>query len=278
MTSTLLRSMSVVLMLAAVLNLPVGADTTEAHGGPLYLALGDSVAAGVGAGDPDEDGYVPQLRDRLLTGLECWPLDVLRCYGLRVYNLAEPGATTDDVLADQLPQATALLTGRNDDRRPFNDVQVVTLTIGGNDVFGPVVGACRDGVDENCAAAVESSLLRVATNLPVILRGLRSAAGPDTTIAVMTYYNPLGACELSGLAGLAEVVLEGGTAGENGPTVPLGLNDLIRRSAASAGAVVADTYGELGADDFVGGQDCLHPDDSGHAAVAAAFDAVIGRR
>ena len=34
----------------------------------------------------------------------------------------------------------------------------------------------------------------------MILGRLRAAAGPDTTIAVMTYYNPLGACRLAALA------------------------------------------------------------------------------
>ena len=44
--------------------------------------------------------------------------------------------------ADQLPQAIAELQARNHDRRPKNDVKVITIDIGGNDVFA-VVPSCR---------------------------------------------------------------------------------------------------------------------------------------
>jgi hypothetical protein len=52
------------------------------------------------------------------------------------------GATTVSLIADQLPEATELLRSRNADRNPRNDVEVVTLHIGGNDVTGPIIDAC----------------------------------------------------------------------------------------------------------------------------------------
>jgi hypothetical protein len=35
-------------------------------------------------------------------------------------------------------------------------------------------------------------------------------------------------------------------------------------------------FGQLGAGDFVGGDDCLHPTDTGYDTVAAAFLTALG--
>ena len=74
---------------------------------PLYVALGDSTAAGVGA--QSGGGYPERLVARLQSRL-------------RLMNLGESGATTADVLETQVPRA--LLT------RP----RLITLGIGINDV------------------------------------------------------------------------------------------------------------------------------------------------
>ena len=82
-----------------------------AHGpvdGPVYVALGDSVAQGLGATRP-EKGYVGLLARRL--------------GDVRVLNLSVSGARVRDVLSDQLPALANLPR-----------VDVVTLDIGGNDV------------------------------------------------------------------------------------------------------------------------------------------------
>jgi acyl-CoA thioesterase-1 len=77
---------------------------------PLYVALGDSTAAGVGA--RSGGGYPERLVARLQP----------RVGALRLINLGESGATTADVLETQVPRA--LLT------RP----RLITLGIGINDV------------------------------------------------------------------------------------------------------------------------------------------------
>jgi hypothetical protein len=64
---------------------------------------------------------------------------------------------------------------------------------------------------------------------------------------------------------LAALVLEGG-----GP-VPQGLHDIIRDVGADYGVEVAEVFGDLSPQDWVGGSDCLHPDDSGYVKVADAF-------
>ena len=236
---------------------------------PLYLALGDSVAAGAGAQPPTTEGYVPELRDLLEAQVPCGRGQALGCR-LGLVNLAVPGATTETLIGDQLPTALSVIRQRRATATPIDDVRLITLDIGGNDAFGPILQACStDPQAPSCATRISTALGGVATNFETILSDLREAAGSGTTIAVMTYYNPLPACFLSEQESLADLVIEGG-----GP-VPTGLNDIIRAQAAAHDAVVAETGPEIDADDLVGGRDCLHPNTSGHDNIAAAFDAVI---
>lgn len=132
-------------------------------------------------------------------------------------------------------------------------------------------GRGAQGVTPACLAAVQARLATVADDLDAILGALRAAAGPDTDLVVMTYYNPLPGCVLADLAPVADLVLEGGA------LLPVGLNDLIRSAASAHGAAVADAYGALGVDDVVGGSDCLHPDASGHAIIADLVAAAVAQ-
>lgn len=242
----------------------------------LALALGDSVAFGIGASAPDRTDYVAQLFDRLRDDLACFPAPAPRCRSLHQVDVSVPGATTQSLIEQQLPVAVDLLARRSGDRIPGNDVRVVTLTIGGNDVFNPVVAACGDDpTAPGCTRAIATRLAQVDRNLSQILEALARAAGPDTTIAVMTYYNPLEACNLAPLERLADLVLEGGTL--HGVMLQAGLNDVIRGAAAAADGVdgtdvvVAETFGLLDTQDLVGGSDCLHPDDSGYDILTDRF-------
>jgi lysophospholipase L1-like esterase len=161
------------------------------------------------------------------------------------------------------------LEERNGNATPVDDVDLITIDIGGNDFQALLTACVNDPTSDVCLIAIQTALAEVAQNYPIILSELRAAAGPDTTIAVMTYYNPLPACQLAHLAPIADQILEGG-----GP-IPVGLNDIIRSAAAAQGAVVAETAPLIGVDDLVGGTDCLHPDNSGHDDIADAFAAVI---
>jgi lysophospholipase L1-like esterase len=259
---------------AAMCLAALAAVAADASGPPqpaVYLALGDSVAAGIGASS-SKTGYVAVLHDTLTDARACGGGRALGCR-LSLVSMAVPGATTTSLIgrpgeSSQLSDAVALLQARNSNRPPVDDVKLLTLTIGGNDVFGPVLHACAAAPGaESCQATIADRLALVAQNYDLILSALRTAAGGDTTIAVMTYYNPLPACELAPLSGLATRVLEG----DGG--LAAGLNDIIRRSAARPrhGVVVVETAGVIGVEDLVGGEDCLHPDDSGHADIAAAF-------
>ena len=85
------------------------ANTPIVSGPIIYLALGDSTGSGVGA---TEGGYVARLFKRIVTHRP----------GSKLINLCVSGATTSDVLRDQLDSGVR------------TDPQLVTLGIGINDI------------------------------------------------------------------------------------------------------------------------------------------------
>lgn len=253
---------------------------------PEYIALGDSLAEGVGASDPLTTAYVPLFHNFLTRAL---PADTLRravpidnprnamppdnqraavsAKNLVLTNLGHGGDTSSTLIShDHLAAAVAELEARNGDKKPSNDVRVITLDIGGNDLFA-VLPVCSGGLTPTCVTAISTTFATFSANFNFILGELRTAAGPDTPIIVMTYYNPLvnPACPFNALAPLGDIALEGDPA----LGLPQGLNDLIRSIAAIQGAEVADTFGLLAPADLQ--PDCLHANDSGYAIIAGEF-------
>lgn len=265
---------TLVIGLVALLLLPSAAIAKEKKSPPnrasvpLYLALGNSLATGVGASNPDRKAYVPRFHRYLRFNLTCSRGASSVCKALRLDNIGVSGATTTTLVQNQLPQAIATLEARNQDGNRRNNVEVISIDIGGNDVF-PLVGICAGGITPACAQAIQIRFATVAQNLTLTLAQLRTAAGPDTEIVVMAYYNSLVGCELAQFAPLGNLILEGG------PGLPVGLNDLIRSIAADVDASVAETFGLVGPDDLVGGADCLHANDSGYKIIADAFAEAI---
>ena len=143
--------------------------------GGVYLALGDSVAAGSGASDPASTSYV---------ALVAAALQPRFANALQVRSLAEAGDTTADLIADQLPVAvTALREG---------DVRLVTITIGGNDLaqYGAHPACVADPADAACP--LENGLLEVEQRLAQILGELTSElpeAEPSAVIVIQLYPN-----------------------------------------------------------------------------------------
>jgi lysophospholipase L1-like esterase len=240
---------------------PVAPDLDT--GAPVYLALGDSLAYGIGATDPEATGYVPLLHAMLQEGMDGGDT-------LQLANISENGATSTTLLENQLPMALQVIDQHNGDDDPNNDVEIITIDIGGNDAFRPLLEVCGTGLNQGCIQAVEEIFGTLSANLAATLGQLRAAAGPDVPIAIMTYANSLIACDQQAIAPAAELVLEGAPDG----SMP-GMNDLIREVASGTGAIVAEAYGLLGAEDLVGGTDCLHPNDAGHQRIADAFAAAI---
>ncbi|MDJ0954852.1 MAG: SGNH/GDSL hydrolase family protein [Acidimicrobiia bacterium] len=268
--------LAVFAMALAAMAAPAEATRTRARGAPLYLALGDSWAYGQGATDPASGGYVAQLAGDLRTELDCHPSPWRDdCRRLRLHNLARPatdtlpGVTAELVASEQLPVALPILERRNQDRNRHNDVQVVTMHVGGNDVSGPIQAACIGGFTPECLNTWVGEMAQYELDLDYVVAELREAAGDEMPIVLGTYDNPVPFCSLGAIPGAAElgaVLLEGTPDGSLD-----GIHDIVRRVAASYDAEVAEVFGSLGAGDFVGGDDCLHITDSGHTQVADTF-------
>jgi lysophospholipase L1-like esterase len=147
-------------------------------GGGLYVALGDSLAAGYQPGGAElRDTAYPALTAARL-GAKGGELDLqnLGCSGETTTSLIK-GGTCDFAAGSQLEQAEKLLKG--------GDAALVTIDIGGNDLLRCVRGGAQ--IDTAC---VTSGVATVKKNLPTILKRLRAAAGPDVPVLVLGYYNP----------------------------------------------------------------------------------------
>jgi lysophospholipase L1-like esterase len=276
----LVRSLvfAVVLSLGLIAASPASAEPPPKAVAPLQLSLGDSWAFGFGATVPSRDGYVPRLNEALKEDLNCSGAEpgqaAAGCPQLQLLNLAVGGATTPSMIEEQLPVAIPLLESRNGNLNPRDDVEVTTLHIGGNDVTNPIIDACvAGGLTQDCLTVIEAEFAVYASDLDTALSDLRAAAGPGATVVIGTYDNPIPTCFLGAVPGaiqLGALVLEGG-----GP-VPQGLHDIMREVAARYDVRVAEVFGDLAPDDWVGGIDCLHPDDSGYEKVTIAFLEALG--
>jgi lysophospholipase L1-like esterase len=153
--------------------------TATASAGGLYVALGDSLAAGYQPGGAElrDTAYPALTADRLEADGADLTVENLGCSGETTTSLLE-GGKCDFAAGSQLEQAEKLLSSSD-------DVALVTIDIGGNDLL-----RCVRGGAEVDAACVTKGVATVRKNLPSILERLRSAAGPDVPVLVLGYYNP----------------------------------------------------------------------------------------
>lgn len=137
------------------------------------VGLGDSYGSGVGAflyyHDATECYRSPFAYPSLLAGAT----------GLELTLAACSGATTADVLAEQLEEVTA-------------GTDYATITVGGNDVgFADVVTACAlPGWLGDCSGTIDAGLRILRTELPDRLDGVYAAVrsrAPDAEVAVTGY-------------------------------------------------------------------------------------------
>jgi GDSL-like Lipase/Acylhydrolase family len=296
---------AIALVVGAMSAAPAAAGPVEPlH--PVQLALGDSWAFGFGGNkdpdktDPTKDGYVPKLHEALKEDFKCLdgPDEGLRpgaCPQLQLLNLAIAGATTREpdpegtLIADEFPVAIPLLQSRNLNDNPRDDVEVVTLHTGGNDVSNPIIGACLFGVPAlgPCATRIQDELAAYRFDLNQALSMLRDAAGGER-IVIGTYDNGIGNCFLAQMfpgeaVPLADLVLEGGSFVLRGQllVVPQGLHDIMRDVGDDYGVEVAEVYGDLNrekdwysstqVDQGFPPTDCLHPTQAGYDKVSEAF-------
>ncbi|MFT5501716.1 MAG: hypothetical protein ACI88G_001855, partial [Woeseiaceae bacterium] len=101
---------------------------------------------------------------------------------------------------------------------------------------------CIDATKDITACATTVST-QIATDLAAVLTTLRNAAGPDTTIVGMNYYNPYLASWLEDDAGQALAV-------ESDLAVAVA-SDFLSMTYTSAGMLMADVAAEFESGDFV---------------------------
>jgi acyl-CoA thioesterase I len=256
-------------LLAAFLFLGLFAPrplATSAEQAPVYLALGDSLAFGVGASNPSSTGYVARVYQSL-KGSERY-----REGGLELINLSVPGAKSTELLGTggQLESALTIISERQQDASPAaNEVEIVTIDIGGNDLLALVApgSPCLQSASvEPCRAAFGEVLSAIQTNLTETVRRLRLAA-PEAIIVVVDLYNPF-----SGTGDLREPIAELGVGQANGVIGAVVANADLQAKAASVFQLFSGRGSQWIASDGI------HPNDNGHTVIAEAVIAAIAGR
>jgi lysophospholipase L1-like esterase len=218
----------------------------------LYIALGTSISAGVGASSTAKSwvslyfGYLSSNGSGVT----------------RVWNLGQPAVTSDQIRRGQVSRAVELIDLPSDTLR-------VTIDAGSNDILN--LPSCDRPNDSACP---------FAGNVRTILRTLKDALARDPgdeTIQVLEYYNwEIG----TGKEGENRARLLGDDlrvdCAATGPA--LGLNDLIHCIALEENAVPVDVLPAFDA----GGPafldiDHLHPSNAGYLAIAKAFGGAVER-
>ncbi len=243
------------------LGIACGGATAQ-HSGA-YIALGDSLSEGVGASRPAATGFVPLVHESLGSEFE-------------LLNLGHSGDTSQQLLDHgHLDRAVAEIEQRNGNGDASDDVKLVTLEIGGNDLLRLYFSLVRTGVcpdvatslsKAECSDALASAFHNFEPNLAIALDRLHDA---DSSLGVilLTLYNPFS--HLGALGELGDLSLEG----RPGTPFPEGLNDLIRAASERNDVVLADVYPRFqGNTQGLISSDFIHPNDAGYRAIA---DAVV---
>lgn len=200
-----------------------------------YLSLGTSLSVGVqpngvGAALPTSDGYADQLFDSIKPAFDAAGTVPQE---LRLIKLGCPGETLDKMAnggscpylaGSQLAAAVDFLTDN------MGRIHLVTIDMGGNDFRN--AGCIGAAVATDCVDAVSA---QISLDLAAVLTTLRDAAGPDTTIVGMNYYNPYLSSWLVGEAGQALAV-------ESAQAVAV-VTDMLRMTYGTAGIPMADVAG-----------------------------------
>lgn len=164
-----------------------------------YVALGDSVAAGLGL-----QGAAPRADPACGTSTAAYPFIIARNNNIRVTNLACSGATAGDLFTEQH------LSGTSRDIEPQLDQAfasgtpaLLTITAGANDMrWQDFVRKCYIATCGTSFDQATTNLLRdtVSIKLTWALRQIDARSGNNPPTVILTgYYHPLGhACNLNG--------------------------------------------------------------------------------
>ncbi|MBS2965181.1 SGNH/GDSL hydrolase family protein [Actinocrinis puniceicyclus] len=256
-----------------------------------YLALGDSLAAGVqpdaqGRSLPTDQGYAMDLAAYLRRHNRHLDFVDLGCPGETTTTMLNGGCPFPHDYGNQVDAAASFLAAH-----PHARI-LVTIDIGANNVDGC---ATATGIDATCVGA---GLRSAAADMPEILGKLKAAAGRHVRFAAMNYYDPFLAAWLAGPAGQAEAT----------GSVQLSeqFNGLLEGAYRAFGVPVADVSGRFDTTLFTPlvqltptvqvplnvARICqwtwmcapapqgpnIHANKAGYEEIADTFEAIVGRR
>ena len=177
-----------VLALTLIIPLTVSADEVESNEELQlnYLALGDSLAAGINDKGELANGYADYLA-----------FSLKEIEGLKSYNkgFAYPGYKTTDLLNDLNNNVSKPIVNLEGFQKETIDLisavkeaDVITISIGANDVLS-LVKPDKEGEITVDTAAISAGIKATGENYRAILSTLKQL-NPDVEILVMGYYNP----------------------------------------------------------------------------------------
>jgi lysophospholipase L1-like esterase len=233
--------LNVILAALAVAALAPAQSWTTFDSDARYVALGDSISAGYGV-TPATQGFPYQL-------YHSGAIDKLN--NTLFAMMAVPGAFSSDVLAYQVPQVKRFL---HDTGVPHR--QVVTLLIGGNDLFQIMEGANPTAV-----------LNTLGTNLFQIISTLKAQIA-NVEIYVGTMYDPkLPVPDEKDLILAGNAVIANVVSAFKADSVFL--VDLYSAFDGRNGLLLSERHGS--------GATEAHPTSAGHQVIADTFAAAIRR-
>lgn len=183
-------------VLVLQLTLPIVANAAEDTELPIwgekinYLALGDSLAAGMDENSGIGLGYTDFLATTLTD------MGVLDFY---TNDFAVPGYKTIDVLADITGNTKITIDGKGEValQQAIKDADLITLTMGANDIFAHISKDATTGEFLFNQQAVFAEIQQIGKNYTTFINEVVKL-NPDAQVFVMGYYNsfPYAAAEL----------------------------------------------------------------------------------
>ena len=224
----LLRAVAVTLVFALAFGgISAAAATAES---PLYVLIGDSIAAGTGLISPSTKSY---------------GAIVANTNGYRYKNHAVPGYTSANLLA-LLSDATV--------SKDLKAADIISISIGGNDFFlgiNPMMIA--SGMLADNYSGFDSIVAKTSANFAAIIKKVR-ALNPKAAVLVQTVYNPRSDI-------LTEEIYQQAVNRLN----KMIRDYLVKNPGSYAIVDVASAF--AGHSEYIN-LDLTHPNASGHAAIA----------
>ncbi len=227
--------------LIVLMGLPALGQSVAAADQQEYIALGDSIAAGLVTSLPRDRGY-PALVTNLLRQLDASQSPPT---ALKSVNLAVPGEADESFVANgqlqQFKDEVAAVTARG------ARLQLVTMTLGGNDILN---------LQSQDNATRQAGLNTFKQSYPAVVSDIEQALGDLKPVVVVTTYYDLTGSDPQVKNSDAWWVAQ--------------FNDVIRSTAQQHGFKVADLEPAFRnhIQDWTWYPTDVHPNNDGHAEIA----------